>query len=62
MARRDKYIRQFDEKTGVLHVRPRGKQVPMSRAGLILPHPKAADLDEVFAKQPPAPEEEPDEP
>ena len=50
MPKRDKYVRVFDPKTKILHVRPRGTPVPMSRSGVIQEHPKAADLDQVFAK------------
>ncbi len=57
MAHPDKYVRYFDEKTRLLHVWPRGTPIPVTIQPSGPRHPKAADLDEVFRKSAPRPEE-----
>lgn len=54
MSRPGRYVKVLDEKTGTLHVYPRGTQIPMSRSGIIHPHPKAGDFDQIFARPGPA--------
>lgn len=49
MARRgEKYIREFDKRTGVMHVHPRATPVSLCHSER---HPNAADWEEVFGER-----------